>query len=141
MKIEWDPDKMATGVPDVDRQHQEWIRRYNQFDEAVSAGKGLESIRSTLDFFATYAETHFALEEACMDEHRCPAAEVNRAAHNKMRFIVSGLQDYVSKKGASLVEVESLRQRMADWLTQHILTVDIQLRNCVAHNSPTDPKQ
>lgn len=51
MAIKWDPQKMATGVPEVDAQHQEWIRRYNEFDEAVSQGKGLEVVRSTLDFF------------------------------------------------------------------------------------------
>jgi hemerythrin-like metal-binding protein len=134
MRIEWDPEKMGTGVPEVDRQHREWIRRYNQFDEAVSAGQGLEAIRTTIDFFANYAETHFKLEEARMDEYNCPAAAANRADHNKMRTILSGLQSYVSKRGASLIEVESLRQRMSDWLINHILTIDIRLRECVGED-------
>ncbi len=139
MKIEWDPDKMATGVPDVDHQHQEWIQRYNEFDEALSAGHGLEAIRSTLDFFANYAETHFALEEARMAEYNCPAAAANRADHQKMRIILSGLRNYVAKRGASLIEVEGLRQKMSDWLINHILTIDIKLRDCVGKETPSKP--
>lgn len=134
MRIEWDPEKMSTGLPDVDRQHQEWINRYNQFADAINAGHGLEAIRSALDFFAKYAETHFALEEARMTEYNCPAAAANREDHQKMRIIISGLKHYVASRGATLVEVESLRQRMADWLVNHILTIDIKLRDCVGEN-------
>jgi hemerythrin len=130
MQINWDSRKMATGVPEVDAQHQEWIRRYNEFDEAVSHGKGLEAVRSTLDFFANYAETHFKLEEACMAERHCPAAEANRAAHEQIRNILAGFKSYVNRQGASLIEVAALRMEMQKWLVNHILTIDIQLRDC-----------
>jgi|WetSurMetagenome_2_1015567.scaffolds.fasta_scaffold280190_2 hypothetical protein len=43
---------MATGVAKVDAQHQDWIRRFNEFDEAVSQGKGIESVSGTLLFFS-----------------------------------------------------------------------------------------
>ena len=130
MIIKWDPKKMATGVPEVDAQHQEWIRRYNEFDNAVSEGMGLEAVRSTLDFFARYAETHFKLEEAFMTERHCPAEEANRTAHDHMRTILAGFKGYVARQGVSMLEVEGLRIEMQEWLVDHILTVDIQLRDC-----------
>ena len=130
MLINWDSEKMATGVPEVDAQHQEWIRRYNEFDEAVSHGKGLEAVRSTLEFFAHYAETHFRLEEAFMDERHCPAAAANKAAHEQMRRILAGFKAYVMQQGASMIEVAALRMEMQKWLVNHILTIDIQLRDC-----------
>jgi hemerythrin-like metal-binding protein len=130
MQINWDSKKMATGVPEVDAQHQEWIRRYNEFDAAVSQGKGLEVVRSTLDFFANYAETHFKLEEAFMDERHCPAAEANRAGHAQMRSILAGFKTYVKRQGVSMIEVATLRLEMQEWLVKHILTIDIQLRDC-----------
>lgn len=130
MIIKWDAEKMATGVPAVDAQHQEWIRRYNEFDEAVSQGKGLETVSSTLDFFASYAETHFKLEEAYMEELHCPAAAANRAAHEQMRNILAGFRAYVKRQGVSMFEVAALRKEMQEWLVKHILTVDIQLRDC-----------
>lgn len=130
MIINWDPKTMATGVPEVDAQHQEWIRRYNEFDKAVSRGMGLEVVRSTLDFFANYAETHFKLEEACMTERNCPAKDVNRAEHERMRNILSGFKGYMEQKGVSQVQVMILEREMQEWLVKHMLTVDIQLRNC-----------
>ncbi len=130
MSIKWDPKKMATGVPEVDAQHQEWIRRYNEFDDAVSRGQGLEVVKSTLDFFASYADTHFKLEEAYMDERDCPAAEANRAAHELMRNILTGFKAYVERQGVSVIEVATLRMEMEEWLVNHILTIDVQLRGC-----------
>ncbi len=130
MSINWDPEKMTTGVPDVDAQHQEWIRRYNNFDNAISHGRGLEEVKSTLDFFISYADTHFKLEEARMAERHCPAAEANRAAHDEMRTILTGFKKYMERQGVSMVEVAALRLRMEQWLVKHILTIDIQLRNC-----------
>jgi hemerythrin len=130
MAINWDLEKMATGVPEVDAQHQEWIRRYNEFDNAVSQGMGLEVVQSTLDFFANYAETHFKLEEACMTKRNCLAAEANRVAHEKMRNILAGLKLYMERKGVSTTQVAILKIEMQDWLVKHILTIDIQLRDC-----------
>ena len=129
MIIKWDPEKMATGVPEVDAQHQEWIRRYNKFNDAIIEGKGIEVVQSTLDFFADYADTHFSLEEAVMAERNCPAAEANRAAHEHMRDILAGFSSYVKRRGFSTSEVISLRIQMEEWLVKHILTIDIQLRD------------
>ena len=130
MIIKWDQEKMTTGVPDVDAQHQEWIRRYNEFDDAVNQGMGLEIVRSTLDFFANYAETHFRLEEAYMNKHHCPAAEVNRVGHERMRNILAGFKEYIERKGASMMQVTILKKEMQEWLVEHMLTIDIQLRDC-----------
>ena len=39
MAIKWNDEKMATGLPEIDSQHKEWIRRFNEFDDAVVNGK------------------------------------------------------------------------------------------------------
>ena len=106
--ITWNPKTMATGVPEVDAQHQEWIRRYNQFDDAINQAKGIEAVQSTLDFFIRYADVHFKFEETVMDECHCPAAKDNHAA---------------------IKEVTGLKHQMEGWLVKHILTIDIQLRD------------
>lgn len=132
--ISWNPKTMATGVPVVDAQHQEWIRRYNEFDKAISQGKGLEAVQDTLDFFIAYADVHFKFEEAVMAERRCPAAEANRVAHEHMRNILNGFKKYAQKHGYSMSEIVSLKLRMEEWLVTHILSVDIQLRDSQASN-------
>ncbi len=127
--ITWNPQKMATGVPVVDAQHQEWIRRYNEFDEAIGQGKGIDAVQNALEFFLAYADVHFKLEEAVMDERRCPAARENRIDHEHMRNILSGFRTRVKKHGYSISEVIGLKLRMEEWLIKHILTIDIRLRN------------
>lgn len=130
MNIVWNAEKMATGVPEVDAQHREWIKRFNEFDTALSESHGAQAVQAALDFFSHYADTHFKLEEACMDARHCPAAHANREDHERMRSILAGYQKYTQKHGFSMIEVASLRQIMEDWLIKHILTIDIQLRDC-----------
>lgn len=127
--IIWNPKTMSTGVPAVDAQHQEWIRRYNEFDEAICRGKGMSVVQSTLDFFLAYADVHFKYEESVMDERHCPAARMNRNDHEHMRHILSGFRAYTKKYGYSISEIISLKLRMEEWLIKHILTIDIQLRD------------
>lgn len=81
-------------------------------------------------FFANYADTHFKLEEAYMTERHCPAEAANRAAHEQMRNILAGFRAYVKRQGVSMIEVAALRKEMQEWLVKHILTIDIQLRDC-----------
>jgi hypothetical protein len=47
-----------------------------------------------------------------------------------MRRILTGFKAYVKREGASLVEVAALRMEMQEWLVKHILTIDVQLRDC-----------
>jgi hemerythrin len=127
--ITWNPKTMATGVPEVDAQHQEWIRRYNLFDEAIDQGKGLEVVQSTLEFFLRYADVHFQFEEEVMDERHCAAADANHADHDHMRNILRGFNSSVKAHGYSISEIVGLKLRMEEWLVKHILTIDIQLRD------------
>lgn len=124
--ITWNPKTMTTGVSVVDAQHQEWISRYNQFDKAISQGKGLEAIKSTLDFFIAYTDIHFKFEETLMTERHCPVARDNHADHEYMRQMLSG---FVKNEGYSINEVIGLRLKMKEWLVKHIMTIDVQLRN------------
>jgi len=127
MAIEWDYARMTTGLPGIDAEHQEWIRRFNEFDTAVTSGQGLETIQDTLNFLATYAETHFAHEEALAARHGSPVAALNRANHDQFRAQIQDIQAWIQQEGASLVEVVSLKIDMEQWLINHICKVDTQL--------------
>lgn len=128
-KVIWNPEKMSTGVEGVDAQHQEWIRRYNEFDDAITHGHGLETVQAALDFFIQYADTHFKYEERVMDERHSKVAKANRAEHDHMRNILKGYQTYTKKHGFTLADIIGLKLQMEDWLIKHILTIDIQLRD------------
>jgi hemerythrin len=57
MAIIWNARRMATGVQEVDDQHQELIRHFNEFHEAMAHGKGQATAIQPLSFLADYTET------------------------------------------------------------------------------------
>jgi hemerythrin len=128
MTIKWDQEKMTTGVREIDTQHREWIRRFNEFDAAVVNRQGVETIRSTLEFLGQYAETHFADEEARMAQANLPILEQNRVEHNEFRSKLAEIKAWVRREGATTVEVVALKTTLEDWLVNHICTVDVKLR-------------
>lgn len=129
MAIEWNDEKMATGFPEIDAQHKEWIRRVNMFHDDVFNRKWQETLENTLDFLSQYSEIHFANEEGIMAQHHSPAQEPNRAAHDKFRGMLSEIRSWVKNEGATSVEVVELMIELDEWLVNHICTVDVQLRN------------
>jgi hemerythrin len=128
MAIIWDEEKMTTGLPEIDAQHKEWMRRFNEFDDAVVSGKGHESILSALDFLKQYTETHFASEEKSMADLNSPAQGENHAAHAEFRGKLAEISSWVKKEGVSSVEVLALKMTLGDWLVNHISTIDVKLR-------------
>ena len=129
MAIEWNEAKLGTGLTDIDAQHREWLRRYNEFDNAVMNGQGLDVIFSTLAFMVQYTETHFSHEEARMAERGCQAQDANRAAHVQFRTRLDEMLSWLENAKPTTVEVVILKQELEDWLTNHISTIDVQLRN------------
>ena len=131
--VAWNAEKMATGVPSVDTQHQELIQRINELHADCVAGKAREELMEHLEFLGHYAQNHFAQEEQIMQEHQCPSQSQNKAAHAKF------LQDYqqvvamVNAKGASTKVALKVKQMLGDWLNNHICRIDIGLRNCSAN--------
>ncbi len=135
MAIKWDPEIMSTGSIVIDDQHKEWIRRFNQFEDAVINRHGTEAIYDALQFFMSYTETHFPYEEALMKKYNCPVAELNRAEHDLFRHKLLALEKRVRSEGVSLVEVIELKVDMEQWLFNHICKVDAELCSVI---NPSD---
>ena len=129
MTIEWNDEKMATGFPEIDAQHKEWIRRVNEFDDAVINHKGQEVIQNTLDFLTQYSETHFADEEAIMAQHNSQLQKPNKTAHDEFRGKLAEISSWVKNAGATSVEVVELKIALEQWLVNHICTIDVEMRN------------
>ena len=136
MPIEWNYEIMTTGSSGIDNQHKEWIRRFNQFEDAVINRQGIEAIHDALQFFLSYTETHFPYEEALMKKYNCPADALNRAEHERFREKLLAMENWIRSEGVSLVEVIELKVDMEQWLVKHICKVDAQLRAVVNRDEP-----
>ncbi len=126
MAIEWN-ESMSTGNQDIDEEHKEWVRRFNDFDASVMAGHGMETLQKTLEFMAEYAENHFVHEESLAWNLKSAAEELNRVEHERFREKIDYMRKWIRQDGASSVEVLSLKMDMEKWLVHHMCEVDVQL--------------
>lgn len=132
MAIVWDETTMGTGLPEIDREHQEWLDYFNNLVDAVASNKRDSVALDTLQFLKRYTDVHFRHEEACMEQYHCPASEQNHAAHMEFLLRLQDIQVWVKESGISSVELVSLLHEMELWLADHIKTIDVQLKKFTA---------
>ncbi len=133
MAIIWNEQRMATGIQEVDEQHKQLIRHFNEFHEAMAHGKGQATAIRLLGFLADYTETHFTCEEGCMTKYKCPAAAANLAAHNSLRQEIARLRGHIKDNKLTITDLIKVEQTLGAWIQDHICSIDIQLRGCVPH--------
>ena len=133
--IQWDPERMATGVASIDEQHQELISRINELHAAIVRSAGGEEIEPMLNFLADYTKKHFAHEEGVMEEHVCPSRSANRAAHTRFLEGFGRLVTTYRAKGPTRAVLETLKKTVEEWLVNHICTIDRKLKDCGRRSS------
>ena len=129
-KLFWE-EKFSTGDANLDFQHKYLFETFNKLSDAIASEQGGENISAILGRLKFYSDWHFSKEEDCMERHQCPSAQVNKDAHAAFREMFNSYyQEYV-KAGGSRELVIRVHESLADWLTRHIMVVDITLRTCI----------
>jgi hemerythrin len=135
----WDADRMSTGVGSIDEQHQQLIQMINDLHDACHRGAGKEDMSRMMGFLGDYVQTHFSHEEDVMEQTLCPARAKNKLAHVKFVQEFQKLAAAFEKKGETTTLLLQLRQLVAGWLTNHICSIDTQLRTCAGTCLTTAP--
>jgi hemerythrin len=128
--IEWKPE-YGTGIPEIDADHQHLFRGLNNLEQAMHRHDERRVIEALLVFLETYAKHHFAREEACMHRLHCPNAAANKTAHAHFLSIFASSKRRLMLGEPSAPIAVQLHQDMCNWITDHILTVDMSLKECV----------
>src|ERR1700686_3655856 len=81
MVIVWTED-LATGYEEIDNQHKEMFRRFNDFQSACKQGKGIDELSNLLTFLDEYIRSHFALEEQLQIDHNYPGYLKHKDQHD-----------------------------------------------------------
>jgi hemerythrin len=129
-KLYWE-DRFSTGDANLDFQHKYIFETFNKLSDAIADESAGESINVILGRLKFYSDWHFGKEEECMDRYKCPAAQVNKNAHDAFRVMFNKYYDEYVKTGGSLDLVISVHKSLSDWLVNHILGVDISLYPCI----------
>ncbi len=128
--LSWSPE-FATGVAEVDADHQQLITSLNQLEIALKSGEGSKHVPVLLKFLEDYANIHFAREEACMHRLKCPTAQANVAAHEQFRATFARAKQRMAASSAGALVAVQVHRELCDWITKHILRVDSGLKQCV----------
>ncbi len=129
LQMKWD-ESMTTGNPEIDEQHRQLIDALNTLIQAMQQGKGRQEINHTFDFLASYVQTHFSFEEACMEKHRCPVAGKNKVLHAKFIAAMNSMLEQFEREGPSAALAIRVKDELLDWFVAHIRGVDTQLKKC-----------
>ena len=134
MNLEW-KESMSTGVKEIDDAHKTLIKGINTLNSAMKSGNGRQEILKILDFLGKYAAMHFAHEESCMQRYQCPAAHINKVAHDQFLKFFGKMKNEIETNGATVTAVLEIHGALSDWLKTHIMKIDIGLASCVSGNN------
>ncbi len=115
-------ERYSVNITDLDNQHQRLFATINELNEALAAGEGAAVTNPVLQKLVEYARTHFAAEEALMNEYEFPGLSTHRAEHDKFtQSVAKFLEDYHAGKPGVPV---SLLLFLQTWLKKHIMVSD-----------------
>jgi hemerythrin len=126
MGIEW-RDSLAVGVEEIDSQHKQLLRHFDQLLRACEAGKGIEELKILLDFLDGYVIHHFSDEEGIQRQHGYPGYEAHKREHDAFVARLKALKQETCREGVALHHVVETNHLLLKWLIHHISTVDVQL--------------
>lgn len=113
--LEWQ-DELDTGIDVIDGQHRRIVDMINQLDAARRA-PGAEDVSLVLDELVDYTLSHFAFEEALIEE----AGYAFTAAHKRVHALFAKrVDDYRLRYQAGEDIVAELHSMLARWLFNHI---------------------
>ena len=124
-------DEYATGVQSIDEQHMMIFKMADDFRFALDEGGGERVYDTLLDFLDGYCKGHFHFEEKCMEEHRCPVAQNNKAAHSMFLDTLRDYRQRYAARGYLATDARELVNTVDRWLDKHICRIDVHLRKCV----------
>lgn len=126
MRVLWN-DNLKIGIEHIDKQHEEIFMLLNVLYEAIEAGAAYEILEHVVKELIQYTLTHFTAEFYYMTLK----ADPNRGAHNfEHEEFTRGVNTFAIKlMDGDTFFAKELADFMHGWLTNHITTVDIKLRD------------
>ena len=117
--LEWSA-KLATGIPEIDNQHKRIVDMVNQMREAMEAGD-TEAVGRVIPDMVDYTISHFAFEEALMEEAGYRFLMPHRRVH---QLFTRRIPEFQARYAAGEDILEELHTMLVRWLANHIQSED-----------------
>lgn len=113
--LAWQED-LETGIDVIDTQHRRIVEMINQLDLARRSGVQA-TVVEVLDELVDYTLSHFAFEEALMEQAGYPFSAAHRRVHE---IFAKRVQEYRMRFEAGEDILDELRTMLSRWLFNHI---------------------
>ncbi len=130
MGIPW-TESLAVGIPEIDQQHQELFLRLERLLRGIVGGER-EEVGRLLEFLGDYVVRHFGAEERWMMQSGYPDYPRHKAEHDRFMQDFLRMQVEFEQKGPTVLMGMRVNNWVADWLTQHIVDLDMALGRFLA---------
>jgi len=122
MQITWD-NSWNIGCEELDRQHQKWVKLFNNLEAAVLSDFSTDEVRkATVKEMLAYTYYHFAYEEKLMADKNYPVFVRHRRLHKNFDNIVYAMYRKL-EDGDFLLNSEIL-SLIKNWFQEHIQIED-----------------
>jgi hemerythrin len=116
----------VTGISQIDDEHRALFEMINRGQALMDAGeKGAKETRTLLLELKKYAETHFAHEEAYMEEIREPELPRQRKEHEDFKKQVNEMLRRADEGDEKVLR--EILEFLSRWLYRHILGSDMMI--------------
>ena len=131
-QLEWD-ESLSVGIPEIDVEHQCFIRLINELNEAISSRMGLEEIRKRMRLILEDAASHFAHEEALFKEWEYPEVAEHAIKHEQVIIAMNKIIGSFEHDSMEYELVEAAMDIKAA-LIEHLLSEDMKYRDYYQQN-------
>ncbi len=123
-RMDWN-ESLSMYIPEIDAEHQHFIRLVNELNEAIVLRKNKKEIKSLMRAILDDAAMHFAHEEAAFKEWGYPDAEQHAQKHAQITAFLNEIMKSVDRGKMAHGWLEAGLE-MKQVLIQHILNEDMK---------------
>ncbi len=140
MKLTWS-SQYEIGIGVIDAQHQRIVEYINDVHDIKANNHDPVELQRVLHYLVDYTVSHFAFEEALMEEAGYKQIDAHKNTHGYFIKRLKLLQQSFDK-GEDVAE--DLADMLQDWLIQHIQSDDVSysedVKNNISNKSSKDHK-
>jgi hemerythrin len=128
-------DEYATGIADIDNDHQILFMFVNDLHDKFVAGASDDDLATTLSGLVNYVNVHFVREESLMADAGYEDLEDHAEAHRRLSARVFALKEQFDDRPGDFNR-EAFLEFLKGWLTSHILYTDMNYVPALRESAP-----
>jgi hemerythrin-like metal-binding protein len=125
---------VRVGHPEIDAQHEAIAQLVEDLRDAVERAD-LGGAQAEVEALWSASVSHFATEEALMEEHCYPERNPHRTAHHLFLEDLKALVQAIADRGLTEEVAGWAVRRVPEWIAFHVETNDVPLARYLARRA------